>query len=375
MYRIIHYVLLVSLLFSGVAQDGQGGQDQFILNSSFNAMIPNDMKNKMATESINRKVQFYEVIYNDSLVDIRFLKSSIPQAKKLRFTISPPDLKNYTKISTLVGFIYDSDSLIETIVWLRTEDQEGKKRFFTDYNQDGNFKNDGDPITVRNITTTKDIPVLINGEKDLLRISVQKSRTKFILKRFKNQPVLDMGLGVGSGELTYSHDNYSYLANFTNKSIRFAATYYIGPVVVGVRSSIENSNFYATYEIVNGKITTNVNKDKHPLNKMQLGGSLGLRAILTKTIEAQPLATYGYAYYFSPKYYPRRFSEEYHELDKSAFYEFGARMVFTVGNQRAIYLLVMRNFQEWEPVGLGGGSPFESSHKTTRFEVGYSIGL
>lgn len=373
--RLTHFLILVALLYSGIAQVNQ---DPSIIGTPFSAEIPEDLKNRMTDEKIERSINFYEVVYNDSLVDVRFLKSVEPQAEGLRFSIVPPDLNKYSKISTLVGFMYESKKLIQTFVWLKVEEEDGKKKFYTDYDQDRNYKNDIGLVSIKNITTSVDVPFLLNDKKDYVRISVQKTkRKKYVMQRFKNQPVIDMGLGAGSGELTYSYDNYGYLANVTTKSIGIGANYYIGPLVIGIRSTIQNSNFYATYEYINGARTTGVNKDKHPLNKMQLGGTFAIRLPLTRTIEVQPTGTYGYTYYFENKYYPNyRFDkEEFFEHNSSNYYEIGLRINFVVGNQRAIYLLGMRNYQDWSPTGLGSGSDLQSELKMTRFEVGYSIGL
>ena len=374
--RLVEYLLLISLVSSAFAQINQ---DLSIIGTPFNAVIPQDTKNLMSDGlEVERTIKFYEVVYNDSIVDVRFLKSSEPQANNLKFTIIPPDLGDYSKVSALVGFIYDGKKLIKTVLWIKTEDIEGRKKFFTDYNEDRDYMNDVGIIKVKNITTSIDVPFLLMGEKDYIRIGVQKTkRKKYVFQRFRNQPVIDMGLGASSGELTYSFDQYGYLANVTTKSLGVAASYYLGPIVIGVRSTIFNSNFYATYEYINGARTTGVNKDKHPLNKMQLGASIGVRVPLTKTIEIQPVGAYGSTFYFDPKYYPNyRFNQdEYFEHDKNDFFELGLRMNFIVGNQRAIYLIGMRNLQDWQPEGLGNGSEVQSELKMTRFEVGYSIGL
>lgn len=371
--RLIRFLILVALYSHAISQVNQ---DLSIIGTPFNAMIPQDTKNKMSNKTVNRTIKFYEVIYNDSLIDVRFLRSVEPQAENLKFTIIPPDLGNYAKVSTLVGFMYESKNLIKTFVWLKVENEDGKKRFYTDYDQDKNYRNDNGLISIRNISSSVEVPILLNDQREYIKLSVQKTkRKKHILQRFKNQPVIDMGLGAGSGDLSYSFDNFGYLANFTTKNLGVTANYYIGPAIIGLRSSFQSSYFYATYETINGMTTLNVNRDKHPLNKMQLGGSFAFRVALSRTIEIQPSGTYGYTYYFDPKYYQNRYSDEFFELDKSPFYELGFRINFTVGNQRAIYLLGMKNFQEWEPKGLSGGSSFQSDLQMNRFEVGYAIGL
>ncbi len=327
------------------------------------------------TETFN----FSKALIRDKQINASFLKPFLKEGIDTRIDIVPPDFSNFVETYGLIGVFDQRIDLNKPFIWIVCIDKNGRKIIYSDRNQDRNFVNDGNPQVVNRTNTKTELSIYVEDKNIPIEFRFENGfKPKVLPKKkvaFKNQFVLDLGLGAGSGYLDYTYDQLQYESNFTIKNISINANYYLGPVVLGVSSSLQSSNFYTSREIIDGIRTLNVNRDTHPKTKIQMGLSLAYRLKLSQTIELHPLGTFGYTYYTSEnKYFPRKSEDDSYDVGRSNFREFGLRFVFIVGNQRSIYVIGTRNTQDWNPVDFGNND-FESELKMTRFEVGYSIGF
>lgn len=382
--RKLTYLVSFFLSFNLIAQDPSSSSSGFgggLQNGA--AFLDEEFRVNAPGEQNFQNIDFYTLRYRTSTLDLRtinqFTKYTVPES----IVITPPDLSSFDHTVVLIG-LYGNPDDPNIIIWLAGNYDYNRITFHLDFDQDRNFTDDSRVVRMGRGEEPKEVTITTKNGPQTLFLSAPKNRVKSTVnnkKKVINRPVFGFQAGIGSGDLTYGYINNTtgedvdYYVNVSEKSFGVNGSYYFARAIVGASALFQNHYHYASYTLLDGQQTSNVNTDLHSPNKVQFGLYAAYRQRIGQFAEIQPLVRYGVAQYTNPEYKIDRYSDVAYDLEASKFLEYGFRIEFTAGIENLFFIEILRNKQDWQPLDMPGTDTptFESRVKITKFNVGFSM--
>ncbi len=341
------------------------------ISMEFSVPRPENSSQKASASVRSNEIKFYRQRYMTPTIDLRMIKEETGYDIPESISIVPPRLSSFESVMVMVGLQKDSLNTKMKIWLVSNYDLPGTK-LYMDYDQNRDFTDDVGPLSVRTLSLPRATPInRYSARQEVTNETQIESKTQKPKERIENVLTLEFNAGAGSGSLAYSDGGIGYNVNISEKMIGAELIYHSRVFFYGISTSLQNHYFYASY----GGFGGGVNLDIHPNNKFQFGLVTGVRAKLSNFIDFVPLIRTGYTQYLKSEYISNRYSDESYKLELSSFLEYGFRMEFTVGANKALAVEFANNRQQWEPEGLPNSSRFKSKMRINKYRIGYKFGL
>lgn len=366
-------------------------------------IMPDQFRVNLPGKKLENEVAFYQLTYKGANIDLRGLRALTAHKLPATVNITPPNLSRFDHTVVLIGITGKVDDP-ELYIWLAGNYNYRNVTLFLDYNQDRDFTNDNRPVKMKAGGGAREITMRVDGEPRTLNLKVPKVEVKRIEKykvKIANRFGVSFSGGVGSGRISYEYKDLDtgyptwYFVKITEKNLSGAFTYDLRNATFGVSASFQSHYYFTSHlnvrkgdpftitiqnrQVIKDNIERNKNTDIHSPNRFQYGFFAAYKIPISRSIDLQPIARWGRTSYTKPEYNRLRNSRgQLYRLDNGSFYELGIRSEFTIGIERAVYIEVARNKNEWRPIGFLDDTPhtnFNSESVFWKVNIGYRFTL
>lgn len=405
-YRFIlfPFLTLILLFFNGLFLPTT------LLSQEIQINIPQQIDENSNQKDVLVKETFYSYPFTGEIIDLRAFKRINPSLDLPdSYTVQLPNFADIEDKTLLIGYLKnaaDGKNYLVTIIVGNYNTNEAT--FFLDTNFDNDYRNEGAPLVLFGGATpttvfleppkARKFSLALALPKKLDQIEEKLRELDAINKKFKtkisNKITVGFAIGVGAGKLDYQYDNIElgyptwYNVRFVEKAFRTSLGYDFSRFRFGIDATFINHFYYTSYlnvqfaepRGIKSGILTERNIDQHALNKLQIGLNAAYRIRLSRYSEIQPMFSYGKNIYLSDVYFsdnrPRK--EKFYQLSPNNYFEYGAQMEFTVGNQKVFLFNVLFNQVLWKPddfVAELETNNLTTNHSSWKIMLGYRFSI